>query len=65
MVSIGEQDRLLKVEEVSEILHVHPNTLRRWSDQGIIETYRIGPRRDRRFRQEDITRFVNEFNPYI
>ncbi len=65
MFSIDEQDRLLNVVEVSEILHVHPNTLRRWSDQGIIEAYRFGPRRDRKFKQQDITRFVTEYNPYI
>ena len=45
---------MLTVREVSQLLHVHSNTLRRWSDQGIIKTYRIGPRGDRRFRPEDI-----------
>lgn len=45
---------LLNVHEVSQLLHVHENTLRRWSDQGIIKAYRIGPRHDRRYKQEDI-----------
>ena len=45
---------MLTVREVSRVLHVHSNTLRRWSDQGIIKAYRIGPRGDRRFRPEDI-----------
>jgi len=45
---------MLTVREVSRLLHVHRNTLRRWSDQGIIKAYRIGPRGDRRFRPEDI-----------
>jgi excisionase family DNA binding protein len=45
---------MLTVREVSRLLHVHSNTLRRWSDQGIIRAYRIGPRGDRRFRPEDI-----------
>lgn len=48
-------DNMLTVREVSQILHVHSNTLRRWSDLGLIKTYRIGPRGDRRFKQEDIT----------
>ena len=48
-------DNMLTVREVSQILHVHSNTLRRWSDLGLIKAYRIGPRGDRRFRQEDIT----------
>ncbi|HXZ94360.1 MAG TPA: helix-turn-helix domain-containing protein [Dehalococcoidia bacterium] len=49
-----EISTMLTVREVSRLLHVHSNTLRRWSDQGIIKAYRIGPRGDRRFRPEDI-----------
>jgi len=49
---------MLTVREVSRLLHVHPNTLRRWSDNGIIKAYYIGPRADRRFKQDDITRFL-------
>lgn len=45
---------MLTVREVSQLLHVHTNTLRRWSDQGILKAYRIGPRGDRRFKPEDI-----------
>jgi excisionase family DNA binding protein len=53
-------DNMLTVREVSQILHVHSNTLRRWSDLGIIKSYRIGPRGDRRFRQEDIDMLLLE-----
>ena len=49
-----QMSTMLTVREVSRLLHVHSNTLRRWSDQGIIKAYRIGPRGDRRFRPEDI-----------
>jgi len=49
---------MLTTTEASQVLHVHPNTLRRCSDNRIIRTYRIGPRSDRRFRQDDITRFL-------
>lgn len=45
---------MLTVREVSRLLHVHSNTLRRWSDQGVLRAYRIGPRGDRRFKPEDI-----------
>ena len=51
---------MLTVREVSQILHVHSNTLRRWSDLGIIKAYRIGPRGDRRFKQEDISLLLLE-----
>ncbi|MFC2069210.1 helix-turn-helix domain-containing protein [Chloroflexota bacterium] len=62
-------DPMLTTTEVSRQLHVHPNTLRRWSDKGIIKTYRIGSRADRRFKQNDIARFlaqlrVNGGNPH-
>ena len=51
-------DPMLTVREVARLLHIHSNTVRRWSDQGIIRAYRIGSRGDRRFRREDITAFL-------
>jgi excisionase family DNA binding protein len=51
---------MLTVREVSQILHVHSNTLRRWSDLGLIKAYRIGPRGDRRFKLEDISLMLLE-----
>ena len=44
--------------EVSRILGVHVNTVRRWANKGILLTYSIGPRGDRRFRQRDIENFL-------
>jgi len=46
--------RMLTVKEASRLLGIHPNTLRRWSDCGIISAYRIRPRGNRRFKREDI-----------
>jgi excisionase family DNA binding protein len=51
---------LLTIGHVSRVLHVHTNTIRRWSDQGILKSYRIGSRGDRRFDSEDISRFQIE-----
>lgn len=56
---------MLTVREVSRLLHVHSNTLRRWSDEGIVKAYRIGPRGDRRFRAEDIAVLLLEENKGI
>jgi excisionase family DNA binding protein len=47
-------DDLLTVREVARLLNIHINTVRRWSNQGILKAYRIGPRGDRRFKREDI-----------
>ncbi len=49
---------VLTVREVAKILHVHPNTVRRWSDHGVIRAYHIANRGDRRFRQDDVRRFL-------
>ena len=46
--------RPLTTSEVCRKLNLHENTVRRWSNQGIIKSFRIGPRRDRRFLVEDI-----------
>lgn len=53
-----QESSLLTVREVASYLSIHANTVRRWSDLGILEAYRIGPRRDRRFRREDILAFL-------
>jgi len=45
---------LVTVREACRLLHVHGNTLRRWSDKGLLNAYRIGMRGDRRFRREEI-----------
>ena len=52
--------RMLTVRETSHLLHIHPNTLRRWSQYGIIRAYRIGPRGDRRFKPEDVAALFEE-----
>ncbi|MFC1871030.1 helix-turn-helix domain-containing protein [Chloroflexota bacterium] len=50
----------MTVREVALLLHVHPNTLRRWSESGIIKAYRISSRGARRFTKEDILKFLSE-----
>ena len=62
MVDIHQMGPMLTVKEVAQLLHIHSNTVRRWSDRGIIMAYRITRRGDRRFRQEDIARFLTELN---
>ncbi len=56
------KDDMMTVREVARLLHVHPNTLRRWSSSGRIKAYRITPRGDRRFKREDVAKLLAEFN---
>ena len=51
---------MLTTSEVARILNVHINTVRRWSNQGDIKSYRIGSRGDRRFRREDVNALLNK-----
>ena len=62
MVEDNQMGPLLTVREVAHLLHIHSNTVRRWSDRKIIKAYRITRRGDRRFRREDITHFLTELN---
>ena len=55
-------DGMLTISEVAQLLNVHINTVRRWSNQRILKSYRIGSRGDRRFRQEDIDNFLVQGN---
>lgn len=60
----NELSFLLTVSEAAEIINVHPNTLRRWSDAGVVPSYRINTRGDRRFRREDLIRFITDYNAH-
>ena len=55
-------DSMLTVREVARLLNVHPNTLRRWSNEGRIMAYRINARGDRRFKREEIAHFLTELS---
>ena len=60
MSSNKEINSMLTISNVAQLLNVHINTVRRWSNQGILKAYRIGSRGDRRFQLEDITSFLSQ-----
>jgi excisionase family DNA binding protein len=64
MASDEQIGNMLTIKEVAQLLHIHPNTLRRWSNRGIIRAYRITPRGDRRFKREEIARFLAKLNAH-
>ena len=60
MANHKEIDPMLTVSDVARLLSVHINTVRRWSNQGILKAYRVSSRGDRRFKREDITSFLSQ-----
>jgi excisionase family DNA binding protein len=50
--------QLLTVSEAAGLLSAHPNSVRRWADMGLLNTYRVGLRRDRRFRLKEVVSFL-------
>jgi len=51
-------DGMLRGREVAQLLNLHINTVRRWSNLGRLKTYRINSRGDRRFNREDVDAFL-------
>ncbi len=49
---------MLRIGDVAQLLGLHVNTVRCWNAKGVLKSYRITPRGDRRFRREDIGRFL-------
>jgi len=60
---ISQIDPPLSTSDVARMLNIHTNTVRRWSDNGILKTYRIGPRGDRRFKQADVAKLLEQPPP--
>ncbi|MBP9816289.1 MerR family transcriptional regulator [Candidatus Woesebacteria bacterium] len=51
--------KLLRIREASELLGVNPETLRRWDNEGRLNAVRIGKRKDRRYKPEDIQKIID------
>ena len=60
MTSRRRPEPLLTVQDVAEILRIHPNTVRRWADSGEFRMYRLPGRGQRRFRRSDISRYIRK-----
>jgi len=49
---------LLTLKQASELLGCHPNTLRQWDKNGLLQAVRFGARKDRRYRRDDILKLT-------
>ncbi len=58
--SASGADLPLRTGDVARLLNIHTNTVRRWSRQGILKTYRVGPRGDRRFMRRDVINLLHK-----
>jgi MerR HTH family regulatory protein len=48
----------MPTSSVATLLGVNPNTIRRWSNNGLIQCFRLGPRNDRRFELQHVMEMV-------
>ncbi len=51
---------LLTIDQVSKILNLSTWTLRQWDNKKRLVAVRIGSRKDRRYRKEDILKILKE-----
>ncbi len=51
-------EELLTASEADRFLRVTANTMRRWGESGVIGSYRIGPRKDRRFKRTELLDYL-------
>ncbi len=63
MLSTGETkvtmgEKLLSTVEAAHFLRVSPASVRRWSDSGLLPSRRIGRKRERRFTERDLEKFL-------
>lgn len=56
----SEIEELLTIKQAAKILHVSPQTLRRWDDKGLLKAVRIGTRGDRRYHKKDIEEYISQ-----
>lgn len=53
-----ELPELLTLQEACDLLKVHPNTLRQWDKNGTLPAIRLGQKRVRRYRKQDIINYL-------
>lgn len=51
---------LISVSEAARILNVHPETLRRWDNKGVLKAIRVGTRKDRKYPKNKILKILDK-----
>jgi len=60
MTKIPNDKALLSIGEVAKIFGINKDTLRNWEKKGLITPLRVGPRKDRKYKPEDIERIADD-----
>jgi excisionase family DNA binding protein len=60
MQTRSANQKIMTTSEVAYYFRVHPNTIRQWTNRGLIPSFRLGTRRDRRFKREDVDEFLRK-----
>ncbi len=55
---MNNKTKLLRIKEAAEMLGINPETLRRWDNQGRLQAVRMGKRKDRRYKLEDLQKII-------
>ena len=58
--SKDKKDEIITLKEACEILHCHPNTLRKWDNEGYLKAIRFGTRGDRRYWKRDVLKILDK-----
>lgn len=56
------EETLLTARQIAELLQVHVTTVRRWSNNVGLKSYRMGNRGHRRYRMKDVEEFLSTEN---
>ena len=63
MIKMAENDDLININLAAKLIGISKLTLRNWDNKGILKAIRIGNRKDRRYRKQDIDEFLSRLNP--
>lgn len=58
MTPKSDDEDLLNIKQAAQFLQVSETSLRRWTNAGRLASLRVGRRRERRFRREDLVAFM-------
>lgn len=60
IINTMEKEQYFSITEAARKLGVHPNTLRRWDQKGILKSVRIGERGDRKYTLADLENIISK-----